>query len=219
MKQQHHQLQKNNKNFVRKNLKKMIFALSILMFIISCSKSDDTPAKSIFEYNLNVESIARGTDVTNKSYINLYDGLVYNRADAKANQEKIDFIYNHKSNACPPCRLMENVKTTKDGHPYISDFTTITESKIKAMEITMTDAEFDGIKTNTDIDGFFSTKNITFSVGSVFLTDNATDIPKGNVFAFRDKNGKSGFFKLGSYTKNLPVGDKATISLTVKISK
>ncbi len=202
-----------------KNSIKTIAVLFLTIFAISCSKDDDPapPESNILEYTVNAESIANGTSPTNKCFINLYDGLLYNKAEAIANSNKVDFAYNYHGGGCSNCRFFENVTNMSTRTGYVSSFSTITNSQIAATDITA--AEFDALKTSTDINILFTANNITSLTGIADVTNRITDVATTIVFAFKDKNNKAGFFKIGNYVANVPDNDKAILTIEVKIIK
>lgn len=175
--------------------------------------------------NFPVESIIApggGLSTSNLTFFNLYDGSVYNKAAAELNSSAVDFAYNYRGGGCPTCRFFENVKTMSTRTNYVNSFSSITESKITNAEQfhDVTIADFDALNNGTEIEKLFDNKiNVNNLSGIADVTDRVSDVAQGRVFAFTDKVGRKGFFKIGDYVANVPNGDKATLNLTVKIVK
>ncbi len=199
-------------------MKKNLFLTLILLALLSCNKDEPTDP-GIVQKTLTVESIigtANGKiDPTRKGFIDLYDGLAYSQTEAKSNSSKIDFAYNYHDEGCNTCRFFENVKAMSTRTHYVDGFSAITNSQIE-MAISVT--KFDNIKTSADIEKIFTDEKIMLN-HLADITNRKTDVALGKVFAFVDKNGKKGFFSIGDYAANVPTGDKATLTLTIKIQK
>ena len=216
---------KTSKTIIKKTI--TIFAVAMTLFcstssLVSCSKNDDDPlpieSPKLLEYSLIVESIANNESTTNKCFINLYDGILYNKAEALANSNKVDLAYNYGSNG----RFFESVNGMSGRTGYVRNWSTITNSKIKAMLTTISALEFDNLKTNEDISNLFKTKSITIGTGDNFnngVISGVNDLATSIVLAFTDKNSKTGFIKIGNYTANVPFEDKALLPIQIKISK
>jgi hypothetical protein len=199
-------------------------ALTILAISLSgCKKDKKDESSTLLVHNLSVESIIGVgglQSTTNKSFINLYDGVTYSKAEAEPQSSKVDFAYNYHGGGCSTCRFFENVKNMSTRTGYVSSFSTITNSTITNAEQSykITSQDFDAIRTSIDIDKLFTDKKITLS-GSADVTNRTTDAAVGKIFAFIDKQGHKGFFQIADYIANVPNGDKATLQLTVKVSK
>ena len=207
----------------------LLVALAGVLFQ-GCKKDDGDvvppPAPpEIVEHSISVESIIApdgSQSSTNKCFINLYDGLVYTKSEAEANSSKVDFAYNYHGGGCNTCRFFENCKNMSTRTGYVSQFSSITDSRLTNAEQynNITEAIFGDIDNAADIDSLFSKHNLEPSLyGSSDVTDRETDVAVGRVFAFKDKLGRRGFFMLDDYVANVPDGDKATVTLRIKISK
>ncbi len=196
-------------------------ALVSLMTLLACSKKNDDKSPDLLMHNLQVESIiAPGgvQSVTNRCFINLYEGVAFTKSEAEAASSKVDFAYNYHGGGCSSCRFFENVTSMSTRTGYVQSFSTITNSQLanveKANDVTI--AQFDALKTQDDVDKLFAEKTFTL-YGSADVTNRVTDAAVGRVFAFTDKEGRKGLFKIGDYIANVPNGDKATLQLTIKI--
>lgn len=79
---------------------------------------------------------------------------------------------------------------------------------------------FDNMKNGTDIENIFETNVDTNQLyGQGDINNRVTDISVGRIFAFIDKDGRMGFFRVSDYLANVPNGDKATLYIEVKIVK
>ncbi len=208
-----------------------VFLLSIFTLFIGCKKDLETPipppppVKQMLTHTLNAESIiAPGGSIaqSNLTFLNLYEGIAYAKVDADFNSSKVDFSYNYKGAGCTTCRFFENVTNMSTRTNYVHSFSTLTNSKIRNVEqhnaISLVD--FDALKNGTEIENLFNSKlDIASFTGIADITDRVTDVSQGRVFAFIDKSGRKGFFKIADYLANVPSGDKATLQLTVKIVK
>lgn len=179
----------------------------------ACKKDKSAGASpKIIEHTIQVSSIFgknENLDPDRKGWINLYDGLVYNKADADKNSALLDFVYNYYSLQIYAYNFHDIKSITRD----FGMFPVITASKIiNAEQPFISQNVFDAIKTVADIDSIFVQKNI-----DAFLIDQAPVVDNGKIFAFRDKNGKKGFFRVSNYNLELPDGDPATNTLTIKI--
>jgi len=194
----------------------------------SCKKSSSsTPATgTIIQSTINVQSII-GTsndddvDSTRTGWVDLYDGVAYTQDAAAAKSSDIDFAYNYHGGGCNTCRFFEDVQSMSTRTNYVTSFSTITSTQLvnAAYYDQVTEGEFDSIQTAANIDTLFVRHNITDLSEGADVTDRQTDVAVGKVFAFTDKNGKKGFFEIGDYIANVPDGDPAPLTLTVKIQK
>lgn len=205
----------------------LVFTLVLVAISIGCKKENNDPplVKEMLTRNFPVESIIApggGQSTSNLTFFNLYDGIVLNKAAAELNSSSVDFAYNYRGGGCPTCRFFENVKNMSTRTGYVGSFSTITDSRITNAEQyhDVSIDEFDALNNGTEIENLFNSKVDSTSLhGSADITDRVTDVAQGRVFAFRDKVGRKGFFKIGDYVANVPDGDKATLQLTVKIVK
>lgn len=202
----------------------------MIPFIFACNKKKNNgdpaePQSTLIEHALQIESIMEGQNPTlsqtRKGFLDIYNGKVYNIAEANAISSQIDFAYNYRGGGCSNCRFFENVKSMSTRTGYVASFSTITNTLIKnvAANDSVSIAEFDAIKTAEDISSLFNKIQQTNFNGFCDITNRTNDISIGNVFAFIDKNGKKGFFKIGDYTANVPLGDPATLNMAIKIQK
>jgi hypothetical protein len=192
-----------------------ILILTSILFTISCSKSDDVIATSptISEFSIVAENIADGTSTTNKCFINLAEGLQYNKADGFTNSNKVDFAYNYGVAG----RFFENPASMLNRTNYINNWSTYNDSRMIATP-TITEVEFDNLKTKEDITNLFTSKNVTVNSTRENISG-MRDVAISKVFAFKDKNGKLGFLKIGDFIQNAPLNDIAYLPTQIKISK
>jgi len=197
----------------------------------SCKKGSSGPstpaAATIIQDTITVQSIIAATpddqdvDPTRTGWIDLYDGAVYTQSEAATRSSDIDFAYNYHGGGCSDCRFFESVTSMSTRTGYVSSFSNITNSTgINAAEYYhITEGEFDSIRTAANIDTLFVTHNISANDEDVYVADGQTDVSEGNVIAFIDKNGKKGFMKIADYVANVPDGDPAPLTLTIKMEK
>ena len=193
--------------------------LPVLLTLAACDGSTNNSDPAVVEHAFSVESIVAGnTDPANLSFMYLYDGVAYNRADAIANSSKVDFAYNYHGGGCSTCRFFENATSMSTRTGYVSQFSTITNSTILNVEQSdgITASDFDEIRSSSDIESLFTTNDLMLHT-LADVTNRVTDVAVGKVFAFIDKAERKGFFLIGDYTANVPDGDKATLQLQVKI--
>lgn len=185
-----------------------------------CNK--DTSGPSLLVHRFAVESIIApdgNQSTTNKCFLNLYEGVAYTKAEAEAQSSKVDFAYNYKGPGCNTCRFFENVSDMSNRTNYVASFSKITQSRISMSEFRgeLTIAGFDSIQSVADIEQLFSRPIRLERAGDI--TNSVTDNAICQVFAFEDKEGRKGVFKIDDYIANVPGGDKATLQLTVKVPK
>lgn len=211
-----------------KSLPAGLLFMAILTLSFSACKKDEPiiPVQiHMLTHNITVENIVGPGGVlsqTNKSYINLYDGLVYTHAEAELVSSKVDFAYNYKGAGCNTCRFFENIQSMSTRTTYVTTFSTITQSEIANAELhfDISPLMFENIKTGNDIENIFGSHvNLSQLNEHGDINDRVTDIAAGRVFAFTDKVGRKGFFLVSDYLANVPGGDKATLQLEVKIVK
>jgi hypothetical protein len=208
----------------------LALAIATLYTVSSCKKSSSGPSTpagaTIIQSTINVQSII-GTsndddvDPTRTGFIDLYDGAAYTQSDAAAKSSEIDFAYNYHGGGCNTCRFFENVQSMSTRTDYVSSFSTITATELTnaAYYYNITEGQFDSIQTAANIDTLFAKYNITNLGEFSDITNRVNDVAIGKVFAFTDKNGKKGFFEINDYIANVPDGDPAPLTLTVKIEK
>jgi hypothetical protein len=200
-----------------------IAALLLLVLaaaITSCSKKNSgTAASSLKEDTIVVESIIGNNDLdaTRAGFINLYDGKTYNQAQAAANSSLIDFAYNYRGGGCSTCRFFENVQQMSSRTGYVDAFSTLTNSLLVAADSVKT-TEFEALKSPADIDALLA-KTPLIRNSAAEITNRTTDIAVHKIFAFIDKNGKKGLFRISDYIAGVPNGDRAVLTLYVKMVK
>ncbi|MEO6903149.1 MAG: hypothetical protein ABI315_08345 [Bacteroidia bacterium] len=210
--------------------------VTIIITTIGCKKyTEDAPQPTppvtpatIYNHTIILENIVEGSNgtsqsLTNNCFVNLYEGKSYNLKDATDNSDKVDFAYHYHSGGCSNCRFFENIKSMANHSGYVNNFSSITNSGIQNIQALykVSDAAFDSVSTANDLKALFKRYNINTSIKDSIshITDKMTDFASGKIFGFKDKRGKLGVFKLGNYVANVPTGDKATITLTIKIEK
>jgi hypothetical protein len=207
-------------------MKKTVFVFILPLLLFACKKDKANTVAGIRQHTLTVDNIIGTTggniDAARKGFINFYDGLLYNQAEAGANSSKVDFAYNYHGGGCSTCRFFENVKNMSTRTGYVSGFSTVTTSTIAnvAKDAGVTQADFESIRNSNDIENLFTGKSIAPKLfGATDVTNRTTDVATGKVFAFSDKNGKKGLFTINDYTANVPTGNPATLVLTVKVQE
>lgn len=200
-----------------------VLLLGLIAFS-SCKSSDPAPA-AVEKKEFTVESIigtsSGGIVASRKGFINLAEGKTYSQTEAVAVSDQIDFAYNYRGGGCSSCRFFENVKQMSTRTGYVSSFSSITDSRVMNVEEhnKMSVAAFDSVETAADFERVVKNYKIDFNAmyGSADVTNRTTDAATGKVFAFKDKNGRLGFFKIGNYTANLPTGNAAPLPISVKL--
>jgi hypothetical protein len=200
----------------------MPLMFSVLTFP-SCKKNDSPAAPLLIQDTITVQNILGkdGLDPNRTGFIDLYDGIAFNQTAAATNSSKIDFAYTYHDGGCPDCRFFENVKQMTTRTYYVEAFSFATSSMIINAEEndSVTIADFESLKTAANVDALWNTKKIAQLGPLAEIAFEGTDKARGRIFAFIDKNGKKGFFKISDYTANVPTGDPAPLTLYVKIQK
>jgi hypothetical protein len=198
--------------------------ISVFAFFASCKKDKKEETVAVIEHELVVESIigtpAGSIDPARKGFINLYDGIAYDQPTAEANSSKVDVAYNYHGGGCSSCRFFENVTNMSTRTSYVDQFSTITNSVLSNAEdySDVTPAMFNSIKYTKDIDTLFAQHDLEDDLdGFSDVTNRTTDVAVGKVFAFKDKAGRKGFFLISDYVANVPTGNRAELTLTIKI--
>lgn len=200
-----------------------IFLLGLIV-LSGCKSSEPAPVpveKTEFTVQSIIGTSNGGILASRRGFFSLADGKAYSQTEAPAVSDKIDFAYNYHGGGCNTCRFFENVKNMSTRTGYVSSFSTITDARITNVESynKMSVAAFDSVETSSDFDRMVKNYKIDFNQmsSSADVTNRTTDAATGRVFAFKDKNGRLGFFKIGNYTANVPTGNEATLTLSVKI--
>lgn len=213
----------------------LLFA-TLTITTIACKKyTEDAPEPApqiipatIYNHNITLENIVEGSNgtsqsLTNNCFVNLHEGKAYNLKEATDNSDEVDFAYHYHSGGCSNCRFFENIKSMAKNSGYVNNFSSITNSGIQNIQAMykVSEAAFDSVNTANDIKSLFKRYAINTAIKDSIshITNRITDFASGKIFGFKDKKGKLGLFKIGNYVANVPTGDKATITLTVKIEK
>lgn len=195
-----------------------------LIALSSCKSSDPTPL-AIEKKEFTVESIigtsSGGILASRKGFFDLAGGKTYSQTEAPAISDQIDFAYNYHGGGCNTCRFFENVKQMSTRTGYVDAFSTITDARILNVEYynKMSVAAFDSVETATDFERVVKNYKVDFEQmnGSADVTNRTNDAATGKVFAFKDKKGRLGFFKIGNYTANVATGSTAPLTISVKL--
>ncbi|MDO6432656.1 hypothetical protein Q4E93_18770 [Flavitalea sp. BT771] len=197
-----------------------LLSLVLGITITSCSKKNSAPASSALKQDtITVESIIGTDDLdpTRFGWIDLYDGKTFNQPQAAANSSQIDFAYNYHGGGCSSCRVFENVESMSTRTGYVYAFSTLTNSLLAAAD-SVTISEFDALKTPADIDVLLA-KTPLIRNYAIDITNGNNDVAIHKIFAFTDKSGKKGLFRISDYIANVPQGDRAVLTLYVKMEK
>ncbi|SCB98260.1 hypothetical protein GA0116948_102291 [Chitinophaga costaii] len=190
-----------------------------LFAFAACKKNGDKgdTYSGIKQHTIVVESII-GTNgdilPSRAGFIDLYDGKAYNQVDGISVSSKIDLAYNYHGGGCPTCRFFENVKSMSSRTYYVKAYSFITDSQILGTD-EVTETEFEALKTKTDLEAYFARLPTAFKSIEDIARDN--DVAKNKIFAFVEKNGKKGFLSISDYVANVPDGDRAVLTLNVKV--
>lgn len=189
----------------------------------SCKKDDNQGVDAINIYSLTVQNQLNGSTATALSLVNLTEGKVYNAADAKTNQSKVDFAYQQYTgtaiNKDSYFYAIKYLKNATSGYEQdirddlgIQSWTTITESLVTRTD-DVTVAEFDAIANATDLQAAYNRVN-NAQTGYEQVTHNDGQ-PIASVYAFRAASNKIGLLKL----KAARTGTGGGIDIDVKVEK
>lgn len=149
---------------------------------------------------------------TGKGYINLFDGFAYAGQNATDNADKIDFRHQYRGVDIGNRRIFENM-TSKGRWDVLSLFDGITPTESQVGPTTLLESQFDAIDNQQELIASFDFTSVLNS--SVRLTDIDDNI-LAQVFAFTDKNGKRGLFKVIS-ADTAPINTVVRGNLTIQI--
>lgn len=103
---------------------------------------------------------------------------------------------------------------------YVEAFSTITVSQIGNLsQRSVSAADFNSVKKGADIGILFTNKQMNNFSNSERISEDITDISKGNIFGFVDKNGKKGLIMIDDYQRNVPTGSEASLTLHIKVER
>jgi len=169
--------------------------LSTVVAVIACAAmgcGDESPvgtgtARTIDTHTMTIEN-ADYNSGTGKGFVNLYDGVLYSKADLAANADDIDFRHQYRGVDIGNARLLENMTHT---NRWGGGITNPTDSRIAPT--TLTAADFDLIRNDRQLLNSF---DFTTSMDDRQFLSDIDDNPTASVYAFIDKNGKRGLFKV-----------------------
>jgi hypothetical protein len=177
------------------------------------SSPGDTPSlTNIASHTVTIEN-ARYDSYAGKGFVNLYDGVVYGGANATANADKIDFRHQYRGVEIGNTRLFENM-TTK-GRWDRGLFTGITPTDSRIVATGLNERDFDMIYQDHQLlDAFDFTGTMHASEYLMDIDDN----PIADVYAFIDKNGRRGLFRvLSADTGPINTAPQGNLTIEVKV--
>lgn len=183
-------------NWIRSSIP-CTLAAAIALAAMGCG--DDSPVGSgtpapptIAMHTVTIEN-ADYASRAGEGYVNLYDGVVYGGADATANAGNIDFRHQYRGVDIGNRRLLENMTHKNRWAGGLFNGITPTDSRIAATGLSR--RYFDGIRNDRQLLGSFDFAG--FMDDRQYLTD-IDDNRTADVYAFIDKNGKRGLFRIVS---------------------
>jgi hypothetical protein len=167
---------------------------SVTLMATGCGDNNGSPVgvstSTIVTHTVTVQN-ADYNFGTGKGFVDLYDGMVYtyDAVSADSNKaEKIDFRHQYRGVDIGNRRIFENMTNQNRWGPLPG---TPTDSRIAPT--TLTGLDFQLIHSKSELlDSFDFTGSMT---DSQYLND-TDDTPYAVVFAFIDKNGKRGLFRV-----------------------
>jgi hypothetical protein len=184
--------------------------LSLFFFSVSCSEEtlpesphepeivgDVPPATHLRVHTLSIQNTAfnalRGT-----GYVNLYAGAAYGGQEATDNAEMIDFRHQYRGRDIGNQRSFENL-ITKTRWDRTGLFTEITPTESRIGKTKLNEGAFDLIENVDDLIGSFDFQPMLEAAAGrhrrAYLS-NIDDEASATIFAFIDKNGRRGLFKV-----------------------
>jgi hypothetical protein len=176
---------------------------------------DDNPAgttgsATIATHTVTIEN-ADYNSCEGEGFVNLYDGVVYNAADAEVNADKVDFRHQYRGVDIGNRRLFENM--TNKNRWGCGDFTSITPTDSRIAATNLSGSALYQIR---NIDQLLDSFDFTGPMNSnQYLTD-IDDNPVASVYAFIDKNGKRGLFRVVSAV-TAPIDTQPQGKLTIEL--
>ena len=151
-------------------------------------------------------------------YADLYSGTAYGGQDASDNADRIDFRYQYRGRDIANKRSFENM-STKSRWDRAGLFTNVTSTESKIARTAIDEATFDSIENDDDLMRSFDFQPVLEASASRHRREylsNAADEPLSGVFAFIDKNGRRGLFKIVS-AETAPIDTVSEGKLTIEI--
>jgi hypothetical protein len=151
-------------------------------------------------------------------YADLYSGMAYGGQDASDNADRIDFRYQYRGRDIANKRSFESM-STKSRWDRTGLFTNATSTESKIARTALDEETFDSIENDDDLMRSFDFQPVLEAEASrhrrAYLS-NAADEPLSAVFAFIDKNGRRGLFKIMS-AETAPIDTVSEGKLTIEI--
>lgn len=195
----------------------------LILFIAGCGKNGPT-SPAVRSNTFAVNWFRDSTTANPTAFLDLYNGKAYTMSSAAAKPDSMDlFCYDHS--ALPVSgqniSLINMVFFGQGNYPAASSFQAVvgtqamsTYNASTVSEVSMTAADFNGIKYNSDISTLFTTRG--YNGGYTDIDIYATDM--GNSTKFYQfvcaKTGKRGFFHIIS--SNYLTGGTMTIEEKVE---
>jgi hypothetical protein len=153
-------------------------------------------------------------------YADLYSGMAYGGQDASDNAGRIDFRHQYRGRDIANKRSFESM-TTKSRWDRAGLFTDATPTESKIERTALDEVAFDSIENEGDLVRSFDFQPMLEASASrhrrAYLS-NVEDEPLSTVFAFIDKNGRRGLFKvLRAETAPINTVSEGKITIEVKI--
>ena len=206
--------------------------LCLFLFSVSCTEetppepppepdvvTDAPPATHLRVHTLSLQNTAFNTQ-QGKGYADLYAGAAYGGQDAANNADSIDFRHQYRGRDIANQRSFESL-ITKTRWDRLGLFANITPTESKIGKIEMDAGTFDLIE-NADalLESFDFQPMIEASASRyrrAYLTD-IKDEPVATVFAFIDKKGRRGLFKVVDAGRApIDTVSEGTLTIEVKI--
>ena len=146
-----------------------------------------------------------------QGYVNLYDGVVYGGADATANADKIDFRHQYRGGDIGNARLWENMTHKNRWGGGLFSGITPTDSRIEPT--TLSPGDFNRIRSDRQLLDSFDFAGPMDDRQFLMDIDNN---PAAAVYAFIDKNGKRGLFRVVS-AEVAPVDSRPQGNLRIEV--
>ncbi len=193
------------------------------LFLPACKKDGSEPDNAINSFSLTVQNQLNGSVSTALCLVNLTEGKVYNAADAKNNQAKVDFIYHQYTGTVDTKDsyffAVQYLKDHPSGYEQnlrdalgIQTWTTSTNSTI-TRTTELNEADFNAIDNAVSLRDALNGITNTLTVNE-FITG-VEGQPAATIYAFRATNNKAGLMKL----KAARTGTGGSIDVDIKVEK
>jgi hypothetical protein len=209
---------------------------ALALFNLSCSEEKPPePPPTAVEVEIGVEKAPPPTHLrintltlqnasldgqSGTGYADLYSGTAHGGKDASDNADQLDFRHQYRGRDIGNQRSFENL-TTKKRWDRTGLFTNASPTESKIVITSLDESSFDLIGNDDDLVNSFNFQPLLESDANRYrraYLSNAADEPTATVFAFIDKKGRRGLFKvLDAETAPVDTVSEGTVTIEIKI--